>query len=65
MKGSQVHNLYPNSYLKYFNDYTLSFELKIFQIFHIRTVLRAKFLQIWFFLAYLEHLKFFISLNDV
>ena len=33
------------------------FELKIFQILLMHAVLKAIFLQIWIFLAYLEHLK--------
>ena len=33
------------------------FDFKIFQILRMGTVLKAEFLQIWGFLAYLEHLK--------
>ena len=38
MKGSQVHNLYPNSNFKNFNGYTCHFEFKIFQILRMHTV---------------------------
>ena len=57
MKGSQVHNLYPNSNLKIFNAYTLPFLIKDFSnIAHIHCPESQSFANLEF-LAHLEHLK--------
>ena len=57
MKGSQVHNLYPNSNFKNFNGYTLPFRIKNFPNIARAHCPESQMFANLDFLAYLEQLK--------